>query len=66
VRLGLGERRRGYGVGTAIGVRNKMCFGSLSPKGRLELPKDRGLNKTQRLKSRLQEQNPPSRVEVLS
>jgi hypothetical protein len=27
---------------------------------------DRGLNKTQRLKSRLQEQNPPSRVEILS
>jgi hypothetical protein len=29
-------------------------------------PKDRGLNKTQRLKSRLQEQNPPSRVEICS
>jgi hypothetical protein len=28
--------------------------------------KDRGLNKTQRLKSRLQEQNPPTRVEILS
>jgi hypothetical protein len=38
VRLGLGERRRGYGVGTAIGARNKMCFGSLSPKERLQLP----------------------------
>jgi hypothetical protein len=28
--------------------------------------KYRGLNKTQRLKSRLQEQNPPTRVEILS
>jgi hypothetical protein len=28
--------------------------------------KDRGLNKIQRLKSRLQTQNPPSRVEISS